>query len=205
MTIRPLLAAAGLLWIASAAHADQLIQTPTADLAPGLQGEYLQRVSGRAEGYGTLLVPTGTAYELMFRYYNDLDRSHNIEGGGQFQLLPDGVITPGIALGIWDVTNSGPWHRRAFLVVTKSLRPGQLSIPKPLQRIQLNFGTGTGRLSGIFGSLRLDLPAHFSLVTEYDTRRLNVGVWFTPIRPLVVKAEMQNGIPYLGGELRSRF
>src|SRR5690348_5301809 len=105
------------------ARADQLIQIPTADRAPGPTFEYLQRVDGQEEGYGTVLVPAGRAYELMFRYYNDLDGSHNIEGGGEFQLLPGGIITPAVALGIWDITNSSPWERRAFLVITHSLRP----------------------------------------------------------------------------------
>src|SRR5437867_2725659 len=86
-----------------AARADQLIQIPTADRVASPTAEYLQRVDGRDEGYGTLLVPAGLAYELMFRYYNNVDGRHRIEGGGEFQLLPDGIITPGVALGLWDV------------------------------------------------------------------------------------------------------
>jgi hypothetical protein len=185
--------------------AEPLIQIPTADLVVAPKGEYRQRVDGTQEGYGSLSLPFGLAYELDFRYYNDEDGSHNVEGGIMFQLLPDGVITPGIALGLWDVTNSGPWGRRGFFVVTKSLRPGQLFVRRPLQRLQFTLGSGTGRLGGPLGALRADLPGGFSLIAEYDSRRLNAGVWFTPLRPLTLKAELQNGNPYLGGSVLFSF
>jgi hypothetical protein len=190
---------------ATGARADQLIQIPTADRASGPELEYLHRVSGADEGYGTLFAPVGTAYELMARYYNNLDHSHNIEVGGMFQLLPDGVVTPGIALGLWDVTDSTPWGRRAFFVITKSLKQGQFLIPKPIQRVQFTFGAGTGRFGGVLAGARVDLPVHVSLVSEYDARRLNVGLWYTPARAVSLKAELQNGNPYVGGELRARF
>ena len=199
------LAAGAALAICGAADADQLIRIPTADLALGPKAEYKRRVDGTKEGYATLLVPAGLAYELALRLYDDEDRSNRIEGGGQFQLLPDGVITPGVSVGIWDVTNSGPRGRRAFLVVTKSLRAGQFFIRKPLERLQLTLGTGTGNFSGLFAGVRADLPGNFALVGEFDARRLNAGVWFTPIKQVTLKAELQNGNPYLGGDLTLRF
>jgi hypothetical protein len=75
-------------------------------------------------------------------------------------------------------------------------------VREPLKRLQLTFGTGTGRFSGIFAGLRADLPANFSLVGEYDSRRFNAGIWFTPVRQLTLKAEVQNGNPYIGGQFR---
>jgi hypothetical protein len=189
----------------SAARADQLIQIPTADRVSAPSFEYLQRVDGHSEGYGTILVPAGQAYELMFRYYNDLDGEHKIEGGGQFQLLPDGVITPGVSLGLWDITNSTPWGRRGFLVLTKALRAGQLGIPRPIDRVQLTLGTGSGRFSGILAAARIDLPGRVSLVTEYDARRPNFGLWWSPLKPLTLKGEIQNGNPFVGGEFRVHF
>jgi hypothetical protein len=201
-----LLTAATVLCLASGAAADQLIQIPTADLAASPKIEYKHRLNnGSREGYGTVAAQFGQAHELMFRYYNNEDRDHRIEGGGQFQLLPDGVVTPGVALGIWDITNSSPWGRRAFLVLTKGLEPGQLFVPEFLERVQLNVGLGTGRLSGVFAGMRVDLPARFSLVAEYDARRFNAGLWFTPADPVTLKAELQNGNPYFGGELKLRF
>lgn len=190
---------------APAARADQLIHIPTADRVEAPTVEYLQRLDGEHEGYGTLLVPVGLAYELMVRYYNNEDGEHSAEGGALFQLLPDGVITPGVAVGLWDISNSSPWGRRAFFVITKGLRQGQFGIPKPIERVQLTFGTGTGRFSGIFAGTRIDLPARFSLVAEFDARRLNTGLWWSPVRPLTLKGELHNGNPYAGGEFRLRF
>jgi len=209
MKAGPLLAVLGCLLAGAlaprAARADQLIQIPTADRVSGVRGEYLHRFEGGGEGYATLLVPVGLAFELDFRYYNGFDRSHNLEGGGLFQLLPDGIVTPGVAVGMWDVSDHSPLGRRAFIVVTKSLQQGQLGIPKPFQRVQLTFGTGTGRFTGVLAAARFDLPARFSVVTEYDARRLNVGLWWNPLRPLTLKAELQNNNPFFGGDLRVRF
>lgn len=186
----------------AAAHADELIHIPTADLVPALTTEYKHRLQGNSEGYGSLRFAAGQAYELDFRYYNNEDHENNVEGGGLFQLLPDGVVTPGIALGMWDVTNSSRWGRRAFIVMTKGLEPGQLFIREPIQRLKLSFGTGTGRFSGIFAGIKADLPARFSLVGEFDARRFNAGIWYTPVRQLTLKAELQNGNPYFGGQFR---
>jgi hypothetical protein len=194
--------AAGLLLSGGAVHADELIQIPTADLVPALTAEYKHRLEGNSEGYGSLRFAAGQAYELDFRYYNREDHENNVEGGGLFQLLPDGVVTPGIALGVWDVTNSSRWGRRGFLVITKGLEPGQLFVRRPLERLKLTFGTGTGRFSGILAGLRADLPANFSLVAEYDSRRFNAGLWYSPVRQVTLKAELQNGNPYFGGQLR---
>lgn len=202
---RALLGAALVLGLAPGAGAEPLIRIPTADRVEAPTLEYRHRVDGRDEGYGTLSLPLGLAYELDFGYFADEDGSHNLEGGVMFQLLPDQVITPGIALGVWDVTNDSPWGRRGFLVVTKALRPGQFFVRSPLRRVQFTAGTGTGRFSGFIGAVRADLPLRLSLVAEFDARRLNAGVWFTPVRPLTLKAEWQNGNPYLGGSFLFSF
>lgn len=202
--MRTVFGVAAILLTAGSARADQLIQIPTADRVPGFAAEYLHRVEGRSEGYGTAFIPAGLAFELMFRHYNNLDFSHDVEGGGMLQLLPDGIVTPGIAVGVWDVTNSSPWGRRAFLVLTKGIDQGQWGAPPFIRRTQLTLGLGTGRFGGPLAGIRFDLPARFSLIAEYDSRRLNAGVRFSPVKPLILKAELQNGIPFVGGEFRTR-
>ncbi len=189
----------------SGAKADELIQIPTADRVSGPELEYIHRASGHDEGYATLFAPVGTAYELMARYYNNFHGSHNVEVGGMFQLLPDGVVTPGIALGLWDISDSSPLGRRAFFVLTKSLKQGQFFVPRPIRRLQLTLGAGSGRFGGILAGARADLPAHFSLVTEYDARHLNVGLWYNPARAISLKGELQNGSAFVGAEARARF
>jgi hypothetical protein len=206
--MRCVMATMGLLLalnVAPSVRADQLIQIPTADIVPGATGEYLQRTEGDDAGYGTLLLPAGKQFEFMFRWYNDYSDQHRLEGGGQFQLLPDGVVTPGIAIGMWDVTNSSPKGRRAFLMLTKHLQPGDFSLPKFLPPFQLNLGVGTGKFSGPLAGIKINLPAHFDLVGEYDARRFNAGLWFTPVKPLTLKAELQNGEFFFGGSLHSQF
>lgn len=191
--------------LASPASADQLIQIPTADRPSGPHVDYRHRIDGKDQGYGTLIIPAGAAYEVMARWNNGFGGDHDLEAGASLQLLPDGIVTPAIAVGIWDVTNSGPMGRRAFLVVTKSLRPGQLGIPLFLGGAQVTVGLGTGRFSGPMAGLRLDLTGAVSLVGEYDARRLNFGLWVQPLPLVRLRAELQNGDPYLGGEFRLSF
>ncbi len=190
---------------ASPAAADQLIQIPTADITRGVRGEYLHRFEGEDRGYGTLLAGVASSYELMFRHYNNFSRDYGLEGGGQFQLLPDGLVTPGLAVGVWDITNSGPFGRRFFFVATKWLEKDLNGLPDPIQRVQLTLGAGSGRFAGPMAGLRVELPARVSLVAEYDARRLNAGLWFAPVRPLRLKAELQNGDLFLGGDFRVAF
>ncbi len=206
--MRRVLTAVGLclsLGAATSVRADQLIQIPTADIVQGATGEYLQRTEGDDAGYATVFLPAGKQYEVMFRWYNDYAREQAVEGGGQFQILPDGVVTPGIAIGMWDVTNSSPKGRRAFLMLTKRLEPGDFSLPKFFPPMQLNFGVGTGKFSGPLAGLKINLPAHLDLVAEYDARRFNTGLWYSPMKHLTLKAELQNGEFFFGGSLRSRF
>jgi hypothetical protein len=206
--MRRALTAVGLLLglcVAAPARADQLIQIPTADIVPGATGEYLQRTEGNDAGYATVFLPAGKQYEVMFRWYNDYAGEQRVEGGGQFQLLPDGVVTPGLAVGMWDITNSSPKGRRAFLMLTKHLDRGDFSLPRFLPPMQLNFGVGTGKFSGPLAGIKINLPAHLDLVAEYDARRLNAGLWYSPMKHLTLKAELQNGELFFGGSLRSRF
>jgi hypothetical protein len=106
---------------------------------------------------------------------------------------------------VWDLTNSSPLGRRAFLVFSKALKAEQIGAPRLLQRLQLTLGTGTGRFTGLFAGVRASLPGHVSLVAEYDARRVNVGVWLSPSARFSLRAELQNGEPFMGAAFSSRF
>ncbi|MBI3910089.1 MAG: hypothetical protein HY320_04045 [Armatimonadetes bacterium] len=186
--------------MAARARADKLILIPTADLG-GYSAEYLQRTRGADEGIATVTFPTGPLVEALIRYNRNLDRSHNVEAGGTFQLLPQGYGTPSLAVGIWDITNDGPPGRRAFLVITKNFTRDDF-VPAPLREIQTTLGIGTGRLGGPFLGVRASLPARLSLIGEWDSQRFNAGLWWTPIRGLTLKGELHNGNPFLGGRIQ---
>jgi len=191
------------LALASGAQADQLIQIPTADRVRGATLEYLYRADGEKEGYGSLLFPAGLGFEVHVRHYNGLDRAYRFEGGGQLQILPDGILTPGLSVGMWDVTNSSPWGRRAFVVITKALDQERWPLPPLLNRAQVTLGVGTGRFWGPLAGVRADFPGRVTLVAEYDSRRLNAGFWWAPLKPVTLKAELQNGNPFVGAEFRA--
>ena len=53
--------------------------------------------------------------------------------------------------------------------------------------------------------IKVNLPAHLDLIAEYDARRFNTGIWYSPMKHLTLKAELQNGEFFFGGSLRSKF
>lgn len=206
LTLTPLLlAGAALLAPAGAARADQLIQIPLAERAPAPKIDYRHRIDGSNQGYGTVVLPAGSAYEVLARWNNGFRGDHGVEVGGMMQLLPDGIVTPGIAAGVWDVTNSGPMGRRFFLVLTKSLGPGQLGLPLGLGGAQATLGVGSGRFMGPLAGLKLNVAPFSSLVAEYDARQFNFGFWIYPLPLVQLRAELQGGDPYLGAEFRLGF
>ena len=189
---------------ATPARADKLILIPTAELTP-LRAEWLWRVDGGNANVGTLQVPAGRTFEVLVRHYRDLGRDDDTEFGGQFQFIPEGLGLPAVSVGIWDVTNSSPYGRRAFIVLTKTLEGGELFLPAGFPRTQLHAGIGTSRFSPGFLGVEFFLPANLSLAAEYDGRRANFGARWRPVRFLSLKGELWNGEPFVGGQVSRPF
>jgi hypothetical protein len=183
------------------ARADRLIWIPTAGISRLAQAEYM----GEADGdRGVLTGQIGLAkqFELMVRHYRNFERNEKTELGGQFTLLPEGFATPGIAFGIWDLTDDGPRGRRLFGVISKAL-PLVNKLPVGFHDIRVHVGIGSSQLSGLFLGGEAGFPFGFRIYGEYDTRHVNAGLSWSPIGLLRLKAESWGGKLYVGVQLRA--
>jgi hypothetical protein len=191
---------AALALCASGARADRLIWIPTA--ATGrLQAEYMTRVSG-SEGVLTGQIGLGRQVELLARHYRNFDDDDTTEIGGQYVVLPEGFVTPGVAIGVWDVADEGPRGRRIFGVVTKTV-PVVNALPLGINDIKVHAGIGSNALSGVFFGAEASIPFGLRLYAEYDARNLNAGLAWSPLPLLSLKAESWDGDIFVGARLVS--
>ena len=105
MKLPQLLGVLALALSSGAARADRLIWIPTASIAH-LQADYTQEAFGKA-GVVTGQIGLGKQFELMVRHYKDFGPSDKTEVGGQYQVLPEGIATPALSIGVWDVADDG--------------------------------------------------------------------------------------------------
>ncbi|MCE5322206.1 YjbH domain-containing protein [bacterium] len=90
----------------------------------------------------------------------------------KYSVLKETFATPGIAFGVSDLTDE--IDVTPYVVVTKTL-----DIPKlTLHQIKGSIGFGDGTLDGVFAGLSAVISDNLTLMTEYDTDNLNIGLQF---------------------------
>lgn len=198
MKLHRLICIAALALSASAACADRLIWIPTAGVSR-LQGEYMAEADGKR---GVLTGQIGfQQFELLARHYKDFEADDRTEVGGQYQVLPEGFVTPGVALGVWDVADDGPRGRRFFGVVSKTLEP--INWLPFFSEVKVHAGIGSNQLSGLFFGGQAGIGLGFRLYLEYDTDDFNAGLAWSPLPIASLKVESWDGDIFLGAQLRS--
>ena len=151
-----------------------LIRIPTADvLRPGqaAAGVYVWQDQSRA----------GVALGVMEKFeISAADSWRNTAQGpvlinAKVNFLPEGLLLPGVALGIEDA--DGRDRRSVYGVLSKALPFG----------LRIHIGTGTGRFDGMFGAVekvlnpvsvkggRAGFPVT-SLMVEMDGQKMNYGL-----------------------------
>jgi hypothetical protein len=185
-----------------AARADKLILIPTADMSR-IQAEYSRSTSSDDLEVITAQLGFGRGFELLGRRYQNVPGGDDAtEIGGELQLLPEGLVTPGLAAGVWDISGNSPRGRRAFLVLTKTL-PLVDWLPFPVKNVKFHAGVGTGSLSVVFLGAQASIPLGLTLAAEFDSSRTNFGLWWSPVPILRLKAERAEGHTFLGVQLVS--
>jgi hypothetical protein len=200
LKLHRLLCVTALALCAGGARADRLIWIPTAAISRP-QVEYM------TEADGSRSVLTGQIgflkqFDLIARYYQNFEDKDRTEIGGEYVVLPEGLATPGVAIGVWDVADVGPRGLRFFGVVSKSL-PVINSLPLGIHDAKLHVGIGSGSLSGVFLGGQIGFPFGFGLYAEYDARDFNAGISWSPVGMLRLKAESWDGQVFVGAQLRS--
>jgi len=93
------------------------------------------------------------------------DRSVNVK----YQFVCESCHKVSLAVGVYDVGGKARIERAEYLVATKTLGP-----------VKVSLGTGSKRLSGVFGGAEIKLSDKFTLLYENDRFDNNFGVRINP-------------------------
>ena len=173
-----------------------LINSPSADvLRPGqISLGYYHLKNGGVGSFNTNIAPNLELGVAGFRYDGQENKNYV---NGKFALLPESVLTPGIAVGGEDIGNT---HERSlYAVASKALPLG----------FRLHVGAGNGRFHGTFASIEKVInpisiltgdnvfPAT-TLIAEYDGKNMNYGARLSIVSGLKLDAGVRNHDGYIG-------
>jgi hypothetical protein len=173
-----------------------LINTPTADvLREGqLSLGYYHLKDGGVGIFNTNIAPNLEVGVAGFRYDGQQNKS---VVNAKFGLVPETVLTPGLALGVEDIGNTD--KRSAYVAASKALPFG----------FRIHAGVGNGRFNGMFAGLEKTInplsiitgnnafPAT-TLIAEYDGKNMNYGARMSIVPGLKLDAGWRNHDSYIG-------
>ena len=113
----------------------------------------------------------------------------NSEGiiNAKFALLKETIATPGVAIGVSDITDQ--FDATPYVVASKAMPLSGESVFVPT----LHVGFGGGLLDGLFAGMSGKLSDRLQLMVEYDTDDVNFGVQFAAAQALRLHAGLVGG------------
>lgn len=172
-----------------------LINNPSADVLR--EGEfslgYYHLKDGGVGIFNTNVLPKLELGVAGFRY-DGRDNENYINA--KFSVVPETVLSPGLALGVEDISGSN--KRSAYAVASKALPLG----------FRIHAGVGDGRFNGVFGGIEKTInpigitgnnafPAT-TLIAEYDGKNMNYGARMSIVPGLKLDAGWRNHDGYFG-------
>jgi len=173
-----------------------LINSPTADvLRPGqLTLGYYHLKDGGVGSFNTNVAPNVEIGVAAFRYDGQSNKNYI---NGKFAVVPETILTPGLAFGVEDMANRD--QRSVYAVASKALPFG----------FRIHAGTGGGRFRGVFAGIEKTInpisvitgsnafPAT-TFIAEYDGQTMNYGARMSIIPGLKLDAGIRNHNGYIG-------
>lgn len=112
----------------------------------------------------------------------------------KYAVKPEGVLTPGIAIGVEDIANKD--DRTAYAVVSKGLPLG----------FRAHVGIGNGRYDGVFYALEKNITPlaikgvfpDTTMIVENDAHHMNYGMRMSIVPGLKVNAGWRDRETYVG-------
>jgi len=173
-----------------------LINSPTADvLRPGqISLGYYHLKEGGVGSFTTNLAPNLELGVAAFRYDGQSNKNYV---NAKFAVVPETILTPGLAIGVEDISNQD--NRSLYAVASKALPFG----------FRIHAGTGGGRFGGVFAGIEKTInpmsvitgnnafPAT-TLIAEYDGHTMNYGARLAIVPGLKLDAGLRNHDGYIG-------
>lgn len=173
-----------------------LINTPSADVLR--EGQFSLGYYNTREGgvgvFNTNVAPNLEIGVAGFRYDNQSNKNYL---NAKFGLLPETVLSPGLAIGVEDAADKT--DRSYYAVASKGLPLG----------FRIHAGVGSGRYDGFFAGVEKTInpvsvltgnsafPAT-TLIAEYDGRDMNYGARMSIIPGLKLDAGWRHDKTYVG-------
>lgn len=197
-----------ILWalvvLATGAHADRVILTPSAyNLPPGsAKLEIARRESkgGLTHYWANLGLIGGIEVEALRLE----TRTRHVDSLGlQYNILPDIGFTPAVSVGVRDVANRTEDGIAFYLAVGYRL---PYMPPNPfIDEMYLFGGIGAGGIRGPFVGTEIRTPYRILLSAEYDSRAWNAAVSWEPVPLLRLRLYSIDGETYYGASLAVSF
>lgn len=173
------------------------INNPSADVLQEGQfsAGYYHLKDGGAGVLNVSLLPNLELGVAGFRY--DDSSANKTYVNAKLGLLPETILTPGVAVGVEDI--AGERSRSYYAVASKALPFG----------FRIHAGVGNGRFDGTFAALEKTInpvsvltgnnafPAT-TLIAEFDGRRMNYGARMSIVPGLKVDAGWRDRSAYFG-------
>ena len=112
-------------------------------------------------------------------------------------VLPETTLTPGIGVGVWDITNETKDGIGYFVAVSKAL-PLTRGIPSPIRDVRVHAGVGVGGIEGFFGGAEATILLGLRLYAEYFEGDFNFAVGWKVLPAVQLKAYLLGGDPFVG-------
>ncbi|GMB01308.1 YjbH domain-containing protein [Pelosinus sp. IPA-1] len=173
-----------------------LINNPSADVLREGQVSlgYYHLKDGGVGIFNTNIAPNLELGVAGFRY--DGQQNKNLVNA-KFALVPETVLSPGLAVGVEDIGNNN--KRSSYAVASKALPLG----------FRIHAGVGNGRFDGVFAGIEKTInpvsiltgnnafPAT-TLIAEYDGKNMNYGARMSIVPGLKLDAGWRNHDGYVG-------
>jgi len=173
-----------------------LINTPSSDVLREGQFSlgYYNLKDGGVGVFNTNIAPNLEVGVAGFRYDGQDNKTYI---NAKFGIIPEKVLTPGLAFGVEDAANKS--ERSYYAVASKGLPFG----------FRIHAGYGNGRYDGVFASIEKTInpvsvltgdsafPAT-TLIAEYDGHDMNYGARLSIVPGLKVDAGWRNDQTYVG-------
>lgn len=173
-----------------------LIAIPSADtLREGKVSLGYYKLDGARTGNFNMSVTNRMEVGVAGLQYDNRNRDYLVNA--KFSILPETILTPGLAAGILDVANKK--ERTAYAVASKALPFG----------FRLHAGVGNGRYDGAFAAIEKVInpqpiltgnnvfPAT-TLIAEYDGKDFNYGARLSVVPGLKLDAGWRHDSTYFG-------
>lgn len=171
-----------------------LIRTPTADVLPdgGIGVAYFHR---DGQDIGALTITPSSRLEIGAANFKT-NGSNKTLLNAKYNVVPEGILTPGVSIGVEDLTAQN--ERTAYAAVSKTLPLG----------LRLHAGVGNGRIDGTFvgaswtfnpiGITGSNAFPATTIMTEYDGHDWNYGAQLALLPGLKAQAGRSSDKSYYG-------